>query len=103
MYPLYFDVVFKEIAQYYIKDDEMLTMIGSVSFASNSIFKLIIGIVLEYVPARKVNVFILIAMFFSIITLKVTVQGWFSYMCASFVIMGCEGAYVTLQAVLTMQ
>lgn len=69
MYPLYFDVVFKEIAQYYIKDDEMLTMIGSVSFASNSLFKLIIGFVLEYVPARKVNVCILIVSFLSIITL----------------------------------
>lgn len=50
MYPLYFDVVFKEIAQYYIKEDETLTLIGSVSFASNSLCKLIIGIVLEYVP-----------------------------------------------------
>ena len=34
MYPLYFDVVFKEIGQFYIKEDETLTFIGSVSFIS---------------------------------------------------------------------
>ena len=69
MYPLYFDVVFKEIGQYYIKEDETLTLIGSIAFASNSMFKLIIGIVLEYVPAKKVNWAILSVMFLHICTL----------------------------------
>lgn len=69
MYPLYFDVVFKEIGQYYIKEDETLTLIGSLAFASNSLFKLIIGIVLEYVNAKTVNWFILVVMFLHIITL----------------------------------
>ena len=69
MYPLYFDVVFKEIGQYYIKEDETLTLIGSLAFASNSLFKLIIGIVLEYVPAKKVNCCILFTMFVHILTL----------------------------------
>jgi hypothetical protein len=73
MYPLYFDVVFKEIGQFYIKEDETLTLIGSVSFASNSLFKLITGVVLEFVPAKKVNAIILTTMFITLVTLQYTV------------------------------
>ena len=103
MYPLYFDVVFKEIGQYYIKEDETLTLIGSVAFASNSIFKLVTGIVLEYVPAKKVNCAILTVMFLHVLTLQYAVKNWVTYMISSIIIMGCEGAYVTLQAVIVMQ
>ena len=78
-------------------------MIGSVSFFSNSILKLITGIVLEYIPAKKVNCCILVVMFIHILTLKYTVRNWITYCFASVIIMGCEGAYVTLQAVFVMQ
>ena len=103
MYPLYFDVVFKEIAQYYIKDDETLTMIGSVAFASNSIIKILVGITLEYIPCKKVNYCILIVMFLTILTLQQSMKNWVTYMITTIAIMGTEGAYVTLQAVITMQ
>lgn len=69
MYPLYFDVVFKEIGQFYIKEDETLTFIGSVSFITNSLLKLIIGIVLEVVPARRLNFCILVVMILHVFTL----------------------------------
>lgn len=62
-------MVFKEIAQYYIKDDETLTLIGSIAFAANSVTKLVVGIVLEYVSCKKVNYVILTVMFVSILTL----------------------------------
>lgn len=101
--PLYFDVVFKEIAQYYIKDDETLTLIGSLAFTSNSITKLVIGIVLEYISCKKVNYVILTVMFVSILTLQYSVKNWITYMISTIVIMSTEGAYVTLQAVITMQ
>lgn len=101
--PLYFDVVFKEIAQYYIKDDETLTLIGSIAFTANSVTKLVIGIILEYVSCKKVNCVILAVMFVAILTLKYSVKNWITYMITSIVIMGTEGAYVTLQAVITMQ
>ena len=103
MYPLYFDVVFKEIAQFYIKEDETLTLIGSIAFASNSLIKILIGIILEYVPCKKVNCCILFVQFLTIITLQQSMKNWVTYMIASIAIMGCEGAYVTLQAVITMQ
>ena len=103
MYPLYFDVVFKEIGQFYIKQDETLTLIGSVAFASNSLFKLITGIVLEIMPVKKVNCFILAMMFVHIFTLEFALKNWASYMMSSIMIMGCEGAFVTLQAVIVMQ
>ena len=102
MYPLYFDVVFKEIAQFYIKDDETLTMIGSIAFASNSIIKILIGITLEYIPCKKVNYCILTVMFLTILTLQQAMKNWVTYMITTICIMGCEGAYVTLQAVITM-
>ena len=103
MYPLYFDVVFKEIGQFYIKEDETLTFIGSVSFITNSLLKLIIGIVLEVVPARRLNFGILVVMIAHVFTLQYALKNWISYMISSMVIMGCEGAYVTLQAVIVMQ
>lgn len=31
MYPFYFDVIFKEIGEYYIDDDDLLTYIGSIA------------------------------------------------------------------------
>lgn len=42
-------------------------------------------------------------MFLHILTLEYTVKNWVPYMFASILIMSCEGAYVTLQAVITMQ
>lgn len=89
MYPLYFDVVFKEIAQYYIKDDKTLTLIGSVAFASNSLGKLLFGIILEYFPCRQVNYGILLVMFVTLLTLQFSIQNWVAYMIASILIMGC--------------
>lgn len=66
-------------------------------------FKLITGIVLEYVSVKKVNIIILVIMFLHIFTLEFTLKNWISYMISSIVIMGCEGAFVTLQAVIVMQ
>lgn len=70
MYPLYFDVVFKEIAQFYIKDDETLTMIGSIAFSSNSVVKFLVGLTLEYIPCKTVNWGIITVMLVTILTLQ---------------------------------
>lgn len=103
LYPQYFDVIFKELGQQYIEDDETLTHIGSLSFACNSVMRLLTGFILDFVSAKKANYVIITLMMLHILTLHIAVQHWRLYMISSMVIMGCEGAYTSLQAVLIMQ
>ena len=42
-------------------------------------------------------------MILQLLTLHITVRHWQLYLLACVTVMGCEGAYVTTQAVLTMQ
>jgi len=69
LYPIYFEVVYKEIGQYYIKDDEILTYIGSMGFLALSFIKLFAGISLDYVSVKKVNTLLLIIFIIHIFTL----------------------------------
>jgi len=73
LYPLYFEVVYKEIGHYYIKDDAFLTYIGSASFIAFSIWKLIGGIMLDFVSIKKVNTVVLIIMILHVLTIQYTV------------------------------
>ena len=76
LYPIYFEVVYKEIGQYYIKDDEILTYIGSVGFMGMSFVKLFAGISLDYVSVKKVNSLLLAIFIIHIFTLQYTIQNW---------------------------
>lgn len=68
-YPLYFEIAYKEIGQFYIKDDAILTYIGSISFIGLSVCKLLAGIMLDYVSIRKTNIVLLTVMILHIFTL----------------------------------
>lgn len=103
MYPIYFDVIFKEIGQHYIDDDALLTKIGSIAQACNSVGRVLTGFALDYVSAKKANYAILAVMVAQILTLHIAVRHWQLYLYACMAIMGAEGAYTSLQAVLIMQ
>lgn len=65
--------------------------------------RLLTGFILDFVSAKKANYVIITLMMLHILTLHIAVQHWRLYMISSMVIMGCEGAYTSLQAVLIMQ
>lgn len=73
LYPIYFEVVYKEIGQYYIKDDEILSYIGSVGFMALSFIKLFAGISLDYVSVKKVNSLLLAILILHLFTLQYTI------------------------------
>ena len=70
IYPMYFNAIFKEIGQYYIDDDDLLTKIGSIAQAFNSLFRFGSGFILDYVSAKKLNYVVIVTMIIQLLTLS---------------------------------
>ena len=101
-YALYFDIVFKELGQHYIEADETLTRIGSMGYLANMVGRLVGGFMLDYYDPIKVNHVILSVFLITMVTLHWSIQQVGTYMLTTVAVMGCEGAFVALQAVVVM-
>lgn len=101
-YALYFDIVFKELGQHYITEDERLTEIGSTGYLANMVGRLVGGLMLDYYDPVQFNHVILGVFLVTMLTLHWSIQSFGTYLLTTVAVMGCEGAFVSLHAVLIM-
>ena len=100
----YFMQVYKELGQYFIENDETLTNIGAAGYICSSIARLFTGLIVDCIDSpKRLNNYVLCLLFLQMLTLRLALEHEIAYAVSVCTVMACEGASVTLLAVMVMR
>ena len=87
----------------FIKDDQFLTLIGSIGSLLNGLFRIFWAGMLDYFPFKKINTVLLLLLTIVLFTVQAAVHNKYTYLVVVALAMKCEGAMAAIVPTLCLK
>ena len=95
-YGLFIAFTFKEYGNIYLNDDHFLSLLGSLGSVTNGVFRMLLGIFMDYIPFRKIMLFNLVFSIVSCATIAFSVRNSISYLATIVLTYGFYGSLYSI-------